>query len=517
MPTVDTLLAKAYELLSEKKYRQLTSVCRQILEKEADNEFALHEMGRYNYYSGNYEKAEKYLEKASEKYVKQYQYMGPGQSDIIFDYGKCLLKLDELDKALSVYDEYLDNDDIQAQGLREDYYRNLAIICFYNRKADDAFKCLDYYLKHKPECQRLIDAKIDLLISCNRYDEAKRIYGEKHVTKIYQRRGNRFFTGIYDLDIIDSCVDDNTLNELAKSLNLSLNINNLIDRWYIYSYAYALTNELDEKMAQSFANIITLIFSNCRISSKTSEYYDEEKIFRRIHEVHGRYNETGNEKDKAKPLFNDVLHIYKDNFEEYSKQTKEVKLEISDGIYEKFKNVPGYDDMEKFRNLLRDYYENRKNIGYDESSEYCKHLNYKFREQMTWKRLYTKEGSKLLYEGFTLNNKPCGLGTEYDKNGNRYREGIFDIKGLVQGKEYYSNGQIRFEGTYHIHDRYGPNYPIRGNYYSEDGKLLFSGKFKVTKSNIGIPKVLIPRNYVINLHDPSEVKYMSWNDVKNIE
>ena len=517
MASADTLLAKAQELLRERKYRQLTSVCRQILEKEADNEFALHEMGKYHYYSKNYEKAEKYLEKAAGKYLNKFQFLSPGESDIIYDYGKCLLKNNKLDKALSVYDEYLDVDEIQGRGLREDYYKNLAIICFYNRKPDDAIKCLDYYLKHKPDSQMILDAKIDiLLMSGNNPDELKKIYDEKRVMDRYDRLKNRFFIRMYDIDIMDPEMDDETLSDLAESLDLSVNVDNLIDRWYVFGYAYALNKGLDEKMAGSFANMTARIFTNCMSDSRTSRYYDEDKIFERIVEIYGRYNHTGDERDNAKALITDLLHIYKDNFEGYSKQTEELKLEISYSLYEKFRNVPGSDDEDKFRNILYDYYENKKTVKHDEYDEFCKHLRYTFRNRMLWKKLYSKDGSQLLYEGFTLNNKPCGLGTEYDIHGNKYREGIFDIKGLIQGREYYANGKVRFEGTLQLNRGYGPNYPSSGNYYDENCKLLFTGKFQITKSNVGIPSVLIPRNYGSLMQNKSEVTYLSWDDVRNL-
>ncbi len=518
MTSADTLLAKAQELLRERKYRELTSVCKLILKKEADNEFALHEMGKYHYYSKNYEEAEKYLEKATEKYVKKYQYLGPGQCDMILDYGKCLIKNNQLDKALAVYDEYLDSEDIQARALREEYYMKLAILCFYNRKTSDAIKCLDYYLKHKPDTRRILNTKIDLLLmSCNNTDELKKIYDEKMVMERYERLKNRFFIRMYDIDVMDSAIDDETLLDLAESLDLSINVDNLIDRWYVFAYAYALNNGLDEKMAGSFANMITRIFTNCMDDSRKSKYYDEEKIFERILEIYSRYNMTEDEIDNIKPLIRDVLHIYKDNFEGYSKKSEELKLEISYSLYEKFRNVPGRDAENKFRKILYDYYENKKAVQHDGYDEYCKHISYTFRDSMLWKKLYSKDGNQVLYDGFTLNNKPCGLGTEYDIHGNKYKEGIYDIKGLVQGREYYPNGQVRFEGTLQINRSYGPNYPSRGNYYDENGKLLFSGKFQITKSNVGIPRVLIPRNYQSLLHDNSELTYLSWNDIRNLE
>ena len=182
---------------------------------------------------------------------------------------------------------------------------------------------------------------------------------------------------------------------------------------------------------------------------------------------------------------------------------------------EKFKEIPGEDDFNKFRNILHDYHEYQKNKYKDFDTQHCKHIYYTFREKMIWKKLYSKD-KQLLYEGYTLNNKPCGLGTEYDEKGNKIKEGIFDIKGLIQGKEYYSNGQLRFEGTYNVHRCYGPNYPLNGKYYSKNGELLYKGKFQVNTGNTGFPRVTMPRNYgIASIHTKLE-SYLMWEDVKNI-
>ena len=72
-----------------------------------------------------------------------------------------------------------------------------------------------------------------------------------------------------------------------------------------------------------------------------------------------------------------------------------------------------------------------------------------------------------------MNDKACGLGVSYYANGNPLHEGLFGIKGLIEGKEYYPNGQLRCYGHYKINKGYGPNNIINGTWYSEEriGKL----------------------------------------------
>lgn len=52
------------------------------------------------------------------------------------------------------------------------------------------------------------------------------------------------------------------------------------------------------------------------------------------------------------------------------------------------------------------------------------------------KKLYSGSG-ELVYEGYTSLDKPYGLRIAYYSNGNKYREGVFGIKGLLEGKEFY--------------------------------------------------------------------------------
>lgn len=114
--------------------------------------------------------------------------------------------------------------------------------------------------------------------------------------------------------------------------------------------------------------------------------------------------------------------------------------------------------------------------------------------EAVWGKLYDEEG-RLRYEGFVKKGKPYSAGTTYFASGAMYQEGIFNIKGLVCGREYYPNGQRRFEGIFSICHGYGPNYPIYGDFYTRGGTLSFSGKFWLYNSNVGRRTVARPEGY----------------------
>ena len=123
--------------------------------------------------------------------------------------------------------------------------------------------------------------------------------------------------------------------------------------------------------------------------------------------------------------------------------------------------------------------------------EFFEKIHYYENGKVIHKKLFSND--RLLYEGYVVNDRPYGLGTLYFENGNKYKEGIFDIKGVIEGKEYYPGGQVKFEGTWSITTGYGPNAPDKGNLFDENGKLVFSGKFQIIKCGVGAPMIRYPK------------------------
>lgn len=89
----------------------------------------------------------------------------------------------------------------------------------------------------------------------------------------------------------------------------------------------------------------------------------------------------------------------------------------------------------------------------------------------------------------------------------KYREGVFDTKGIIEGNEYYSSGQLKFAGIWKKHGAYGPKYPVMGNYFSEDGDLIFSGKFDVKRGGVGYPMMKYPK-YRFEEKDRPKIDYL---------
>lgn len=123
----------------------------------------------------------------------------------------------------------------------------------------------------------------------------------------------------------------------------------------------------------------------------------------------------------------------------------------------------------------------------------------------------------LLYEGSTLYGKPLGYGKTFFENGNVYQEGEFGVKGLIKGKEFYPSGKLRFDGIFKICKGYGPNYPICGKCYDEDGNLYYEGEIQCSFSGVGYPSVKIPANYgPIPQEGRPKLDYFMWEDEEKL-
>jgi len=127
-------------------------------------------------------------------------------------------------------------------------------------------------------------------------------------------------------------------------------------------------------------------------------------------------------------------------------------------------------------------------------------------DQSVYGKLYYDTG-ELKYEGYYTPiepdatwHEPMGQGTLYYKNGVVFRKGQFQHGGLLEGKEFYPSGKLKFAGRYNCRKTdggyYGPSYPLYGKFFSEQGLLLYDGKFKVVKQgNLGYPKVVFPEGF----------------------
>ena len=139
-------------------------------------------------------------------------------------------------------------------------------------------------------------------------------------------------------------------------------------------------------------------------------------------------------------------------------------------------------------------------------SKFYDKVNYYPRNRIERKKIFSDDNI-LLYEGYTLNGLPYGFGIAYFENGKVYREGIFDVKGIVQGKEYYPSGQLRFEGQWCITYGYGPNAPCNGNAYDENGEMIYSGKFEIKRGGVGWPMIQKPKGFAHEQKQRPKIEY----------
>lgn len=138
--------------------------------------------------------------------------------------------------------------------------------------------------------------------------------------------------------------------------------------------------------------------------------------------------------------------------------------------------------------------------------DFYRNINY-FSDDVEYEEIFDDEGN-LVYEGYAACGYPFGLGRLYFDNGNVYQEGIFDIKGLKMGKEYYYNGQLKFEGIWSLTNGYGPNAPKFGNVYDESGKPVFSGLFELKRGGVGYPMIKYPLGYRNIEKKRPDIKYI---------
>lgn len=128
------------------------------------------------------------------------------------------------------------------------------------------------------------------------------------------------------------------------------------------------------------------------------------------------------------------------------------------------------------------------------------------------------DNGTLLYEGFTLLGKPYGSGTAYFSNGRIYQEGVFGIKGLLCGREYYPSGKLRFEGILKLCKAYSPNYPAYGNCYDQEGELYYSGEIKTRIGGVGYRIVEVPAEFgAVSQREKPDITFFMWEDADAVE
>jgi len=133
-----------------------------------------------------------------------------------------------------------------------------------------------------------------------------------------------------------------------------------------------------------------------------------------------------------------------------------------------------------------------------------------------WKCLYDNDG-KILYEGYTFDDKPLGFGTTFWANGNKHEEGYFYFKGLISGMEFYDDGLLYFKGEYKLHKSYGPNHPYSGQLFDKNSNVIYSGKFEYSYDGVGYPVIVKPKEYKYMIDEKSRLHKIMWQDASKLE
>lgn len=94
---------------------------------------------------------------------------------------------------------------------------------------------------------------------------------------------------------------------------------------------------------------------------------------------------------------------------------------------------------------------------------------------MTDQQLYReyRNNGKLAYEGGISQGKFCGQGKAYYPDGTLMYEGEFYGVQHGQGRLYYENGHLMYEGGFKFGRAHG-----EGVLMGEDGSLLYRGTFR---------------------------------------
>lgn len=94
-------------------------------------------------------------------------------------------------------------------------------------------------------------------------------------------------------------------------------------------------------------------------------------------------------------------------------------------------------------------------------------------------------------------------GTLFYEDGTVRQRGRFQRGGLREGDEYYPDGKLMFTGRYNDREKgdyYGPPYPEYGQFYDEDGNLVYNGKVRIGRSGgLAYPHVVLPDGRIVHL------------------
>ena len=88
------------------------------------------------------------------------------------------------------------------------------------------------------------------------------------------------------------------------------------------------------------------------------------------------------------------------------------------------------------------------------------------------------KNNKIIYEGEFVNNKYDGEGTQYYKEGGKYKGHWENGEKNGKGEEYYKNNNKKYVGNFRNN-----HYSGKGFFFNENGNLEYDGNWENRKRN----------------------------------
>ena len=80
---------------------------------------------------------------------------------------------------------------------------------------------------------------------------------------------------------------------------------------------------------------------------------------------------------------------------------------------------------------------------------------------------------------------------------------------------YTKAKEVSFALFYQLHKGYGPNYPVYGDCFDQDGHKVFGGALKIRKGGVGYPMVVEPENFgPLPQRERPEINWFIWDDAR---
>ena len=157
-----------------------------------------------------------------------------------------------------------------------------------------------------------------------------------------------------DLENIDENVNYDELEQYAKERALPYYRDDTATIWNIYAQKYAEERGMTHSCRLSFGYIVSSIFGGMGVSCSTAYYFKEEEILDECISTLNELRESElSEKEVMKELFNFIFIRYDEKIESYCYKTEKLNLKISLPMMERFNQIEGGSNAEKFRNLMK--------------------------------------------------------------------------------------------------------------------------------------------------------------------